>query len=102
MDPHLRVTVVHLVDLSKECERVDGGEVIPKLWALAKNRTDVVGKLAALYPWDITQDSCLACGWMQNACEHFDRGGFARAVGTDKAEQLARFHLEGEFTNGFN
>ncbi len=39
---------------------------------------------------------------MQDACQHLDRGGFARAVRTDEAQQLTRLHLEREPAHRFD
>ncbi len=101
-DADFRLAVVHLIDLSEEGERVDGRQVIPKLRALAKDRADVIGKLLAFLPGDITKHLRIAAGWMQDACEHFDRGGFPGAVWTDETEQFAGFHLECKTAHGFD
>src|SRR5512132_4067402 len=102
MDPGLGISVFHLVNFPEERECVDGREVIPELWTLPEYRADLVGEFAALRPGNITQYFRLAAGWMQNARKHFDGSRFARAVGTNKAEQFARFHLEGEFAHSLD
>src|SRR5688572_17661268 len=94
--------VVDLIDLSEEGERVDGRQMIPKLRALTKDRADVIGKLLPFLPGDITKHLRITAGWMQDACEHFDRGGFPGAVGTDETEQFTGVHLERETAHGFD
>ena len=95
-DPQLGIAVIHFIDLAEERERVDGGEVVPELRALTEDRADVIGELLPFLPGDVTQHFRLAARRVQDARQHLDRGGFPRAVRTDKAQQLARFHLEGE------
>ncbi len=67
VDALLRVAVVHLVDLAEEGERVDGGQVIPELRALTEDRADVIGKLLAFLPGDVTQ-APLPRRWLDAGC----------------------------------
>jgi hypothetical protein len=76
--------------------------VIPELRALTEDRADVIGELLPLLPRDVTEHLGVAACGMQDACEHFDGGGFARAVGTDEAEQFACVHLKGKPAHRFD
>src|SRR5205807_2481578 len=44
----------------------------------------------------LAEEPCLARGWLDQAEEQLDRGRLARAVGTEKAEDLAPGHGHGE------
>jgi hypothetical protein len=41
-----------------------------------------------------------AGGWHEQPRQHFDGGGFAGAIGTQKAEELSRGHLKVDAING--
>src|ERR1700677_4135837 len=41
-----------------------------------------------------------SAGGPEHAGEHFERGGFSRAVGAKEADDLARWNVEGDFVDG--
>src|SRR5262249_32028343 len=48
------------------------------------------------------QDVGFASRWVQDARQHFNGGGLARAVWTDERQQLARFDAQVDARDGFD
>ena len=88
------------IDVAQQVERVDHGQVPPERGALAEDRADGGDVADAVAPGDKAVDFDLAVGGDEQAGEHLDRGGFARAVGTEIADQFARGHVEADVIDG--
>ena len=101
---HLRLKrlIFQLVDMGEQAKGVFSREVVPQLRLLPKDRADVVGHLPPLLPRGVAQHLCLPAGGVEDARQHLDGGGFARAVGADEGQQFAGGHAEADFGHGRN
>src|SRR5262249_7322177 len=54
----------------------------------------------APFPRDKPKDARLARGWIEKTGEHFQHGGLAGAVWSEKSDQFAFFDLEGDVIGG--
>jgi hypothetical protein len=82
--------------LKQEIERLDGGEVPPELVFLAQHEGEepavgvfALGRVEAGDPGG-------AAGRIDEAREHLERGGLARTVGPEEANELALGDVEGD------
>ena len=89
-----------LVDAGQQVEGVAGGQVVPELGFLAKDGADVVGQALALAPGHLVQHLGAAGSGVEDADKHLDGGRFAGAVGSDKGDALALFHLKADALDG--
>ena len=51
-------------------------------------------------PGDVTEDTGRACCGMQQAGEHLEGGGLARAIGAEKTDQFAFLNGEADLIDG--
>ncbi len=84
----------YIIDLRNEIQRFDQRQIPPQLCALTEDHTDVSGVIHALFVRVTPKHMHSPTRWHENASQHFDGGGFARAVHSDVAYNFARIHLE--------
>ena len=92
----------NVVDAPQQLERLDDGDVPPELGALPENHADGFHVVAALAEGNEAVDANLAARGHQNAGEHLDAGGFARAVGPDVAHHFAALDRKAHAVDGGN
>ena len=68
--------------------------------ALLKLDTDVLGERRALTARILAEDFYLPLVGLSQACHALDRGGLARSVGPDQAEDLTALDVEGHRVDG--
>ena len=64
------------------------------------SETELPLHLVAPFPGNKTEHARIAGGGIEQAGEHFQHGGFAGAVGPEKADQLAFLDLKGDIVRG--
>ena len=96
------VALRDVVDAAQKFERFDGGDVPPKLRALAEDDADGFYVGGTLAPGDKTIREDFARCRHQDASEHFDRGGFAGTVWADVADHFAAADFKIYVFDGFD
>ena len=76
-----------------------GGEIVVDTGIL-KSDAEAFADFLGLAGGVETVDPDRAAGRAEDRGEHFDGGGFSRAVGPEEGEDLPRLHLERDGVNG--
>jgi hypothetical protein len=92
----LRLEAVHAAD---EAEILGGGEAAEEGEAFG-DHTDLALDLARVSDGVEAENFDCAGGGGEDAGEHLDGGGFARAVGAEESVELARGHAERDVFDG--
>ena len=88
------------VDFRVQLERFARGQVPPKLVFLAEHERELAAVAVGALPRDVTEHAGRAAGGIKQPGEHLERGGLARAVGTEKTDEFAGFDLEADVVDG--
>ncbi len=88
------------VDFCVQFERFTRGQIPPKLVFLAEHERELAAVAVGAFPRNVTEHTGRAAGGIKQTGEHLERGGFARAVGAEKTDKLARFNLEADIIDG--
>ena len=88
------------VDFAVQLERFAGGQVPPKLVFLAEHEGELPAIAVGALPGNVAKHVGRAAGGMKEAGEHFEGGGFARAVGAEKTDQFALLDVEADVIDG--
>ncbi len=91
-----------VVDVAQQGEALAGRQFAPELGALAEHHADPVGQRLALLPGRQAQHRRLARGRLQDAREHLQGRGLARAIGADDGHPLALADLEIDAGDGLD
>ena len=82
------------VNFCVQFERFARGQIPPQLVFLAEHERKLAAITISAFPRCITEHLGGAARRIKQAGEHFERGGFARAVRAEKTDQFAGFNLE--------
>ena len=92
--------MIDAIDVAEQVERFDDGQVPPQLRALSKYYADVCDVGDAFFPGYAAEDFTASSIGNEDAGQYFDGGGFARAIGSDIADEFAGFNGEGDAVEG--
>ena len=95
-------TVPDPVDIPKQIEGLDNGQIPPQLGPLAEHHADIGRVGDAVAPRDAAVDLAPSRVGHQDAGEDFHGRGLARPVRTDIAHQFSRFQFEGDAVQGLD
>ena len=98
----VEIALRDVVDAAQKLEGFDGGDVPPELRALTEDYADGFYVGGALAPGDETVRYHFARRRHEDACEHFDGGGFAGAVRADVADHFAAADFKIYVFDGFD
>src|SRR4029077_11689404 len=90
------IRVGNIVDVAQQVESVGDRQIPPELSALAEDHPDPRDVTDSIAPRREPVHFASARQWLQDARENLDGGGFAGAVRSDEAEQLAAFEREAD------
>ena len=94
--------LVDLVDFLQNLERLDHGQVPPQLRALTEHHAHDLRLADSIFVRRQSIDLDQSARRLQDARHHFDRGGFARAVRSDIADNFTRFNIERDACHCFD
>ena len=90
------------VDLALELEAIRGGKVPPELILLAHHERKLPSKRVDALRGDESENLRAAAGRINQAREHLERRGLARAVGTEKGDHFAGLDGEADVVDRLN
>ena len=88
------------VDLGIELEGFAGGEIPPELVLLPQHQGELPAVGIGAFPRHMAEHARGAAGGIEQAGEHLQRGGLARAIRSEKAHELARLDAEADVIDG--
>ena len=88
------------VDFGVQFEGLAGGQVPPELVLLAEQQGELPAVAVVAFPGDVAEHAGRAAGGVEQAGQHFQGGGLARAVGAEKADQFAGLDGEADVLDG--
>src|SRR5439155_11440832 len=80
--------------------RFEGRQIPPELILLAEQQRKLTAVAIIALPRHVAEHAGRAPRWIEQTGQHFQRGGFSRAVGAEKADQLALGDAEADFLHG--
>src|ERR671924_2153975 len=79
----------HLIDVAEQAQALYHRHIPPQLGLLAEYGANLAGVLHAILVWHESVHFDLTARWHENATQHFDGCGFARAIWTDITNEFA-------------